>query len=380
VKTYIKTIAVIFIVAAALPLISLFFVNKNTPSAVTQPPQQTQPDKPAASETAAFTVYGETAEYSGEAGIAGVAGISGEAGGALSNVTVYAGDFGEIKLYDITAGEVVTLPLEDYVTGAVLQEMHYTFEAEALKAQAVAARTYAVRKILENREKPRSDIAGADVSNDFTVFQGYYSEETAREIYKEKYDTAMTKISSAVSDTKGLIVVSEDEPIVAAFHSMSSGMTEYSGNIWQTQLPYLVPVLSAEDTETVPLETVYSFTETEVRARLTTEIDGINLPISPANWFEIEKVSESGTVLIMKAGDRLISGEDFRDIFSLRSAVFECEYNASEGAFRIVTKGYGHGVGMSQYGANGMAKEGYTWDQILLHYYSGAEIAVLSET
>jgi stage II sporulation protein D len=370
VKIYIKTIAVIFLVAAVLPLISLIFINKKTP-----PDSETGADKPeavsvAASVSAAFTNYGETDENIGE---------TGGTGGQLSGVPVYAGDFSVIKLYDTATGEVITLTLEEYITGAVLHEMPYTFEAEALKAQAVAARTYAVRKILENREKPRSDIAGADVSNDFAVFQGYYSEEEARAFYKEIYAAAYEKISRAVSDTKGFIIVSEDEPIVAAFHSMSSGMTEYSGNIWQSQLSYLVPVISAEDTETVPLETVYSFTETEVRARLITEIDGINLPISPSNWFEIMEVSESGTVLIMKAGDRLISGEDFRDIFSIRSAVFECEYNAADGAFQVTTKGYGHGVGMSQYGANGMAKEGYTWDQIVLHYYTGAEIAVLGE-
>jgi stage II sporulation protein D len=363
VKIYIKTIAVIFIVAAVLPLISLIFINRNTPN--TQPELQTA-----------------TQVYTDKPPAEGITGMITE---AVMKETpeqffpVYAGDFSEIKLYDTGTGEVITLPLEDYVTGAVLQEMHYTFEEEALKAQAVAARTYAVRKILENREKPRSDISGADVSNDFTVFQGYYSNETAREIYKENYETAITKIRRTVSETEGFILVSEDEPIIAAFHSMSSGMTEYSGNIWQAQLPYLVPVISAEDTETVPLETVYSFTETEVRARLITEIEGINLPISPANWFEPEKVSESGTVLIMKAGDRLISGEDFRNIFSLRSAVFECEYIPAEGAFRVTTKGYGHGVGMSQYGANGMAKEGYTWEQIVRHYYTGAEIAVLSE-
>jgi stage II sporulation protein D len=364
VKTYIKTIAVIFIFAAFLPLISLIFLPRQNPPEVLADKQTAV----IASETAA--VY--LTEYDTAVNLQFVP--------SHSETPVYSGDFEYIKVYDINTGKISKIPLEEYVAGAVIHEMTYTFEEEALKAQAVAARTYAVRKILENRENPQNEIGGADVSNDFTVHQGYYTEAEAMALYKELYDTAKAKIDRAVKGTAGFIIVSGDEPIVAAFHSMSGGMTEYSANIWQTQLPYLVPVVSNEDTENVPLETVYTFTEEEIRSRLLSEIEGISLSVSPINWLSVEKVSESGTVLILRAGDRLISGEDFREIFTLRSAVFECEYLPAEAAFRVTTKGYGHGVVMSQYGANGMAKDGFLWEEIVLHYYTGAEIAIIENT
>jgi stage II sporulation protein D len=363
VKTYIKTIAVIFIFAAFLPLISLIFLPRQSPT-----DYEDKQTTVIASETAALYLT----EYDTDTELHFVPLEE-------AKTPVYSGDFEYIKMYDINTGKTSKIPLEEYVAGAVIHEMPYTFEAEALKAQAVAARTYAVRKILENRENPQNNqnkIDGADVSNDFAVFQGYYSEAEAKAFYKELYDGAKAKIERAVSDTAGYIIVSGDEPIVAAFHSMSGGMTEYSANIWQIQLPYLVPVISDEDTEEVPLETVYTFTEEEIRSRLLSEIEGISLSVSPVNWLSIEKVSESGTVLVLRAGDRLISGEDFREIFTLRSAVFDFEYFPAEAAFRVTTKGYGHGVGMSQYGANGMAKDGFLWEEIVLHYYTGAQIAI----
>ncbi|MDR0991335.1 MAG: stage II sporulation protein D [Ruminococcus sp.] len=342
-KTYIKTIAALFLVAAFLPLISLIFIKQPPPEEVVKTP-----------ETAAFSI----------------------SAAAITEAENYGGDFSKITLYDTASGEVIVLTLEEYVTGAVFHEMPYTFKEEALKAQAVAARTYAVRKILENREKPQTnaDIKGADVSNDFSVFQGYYTEEEAKTFYKEDYAAAYEKISRAVSETEGYIIVKDDEPIVAAFHAMSPGRTEYSGNVWSAQLDYLVPVISVEDTENVPLETEYRFTEAEFSARLLTEIEGISLPISPENWINILSRSESGTVLKMQAGDRLITGADFRGIFSLRSAVFDCEYLPEEAVFKVTVKGYGHAVGMSQYGANMMAKEGKNWREIVLYYYRGVEV------
>jgi stage II sporulation protein D len=344
VKTYIKTIAVLFFAAALLPFVSLIFTG--------------QPVKPEERVTRVTEpIITDLSEQKPE-----------------EYEEEYADDFAEIKLYDIASGKVTVLPLEEYVTGAVFHEMPYTFKEEALKAQAVAARTYAVRKILENREKPdlNAEIGGADVSNDFSVFQGYYTENEAKAFYKELYSEAEEKITRAVRETAGYIIIKNDEPIVAAFHAMSPGMTEYSGNVWAVQLDYLVPVVSKEDTAL--LETEYEFTEAEVAARLSTEIDGIMLPISPANWFEILNRSESGTVLKMQAGDRLITGEDFRNIFSLRSSIFRCEYIPGRGVFHITVKGYGHAVGMSQYGADKMARDGKNWRDIVTHYYTGVEV------
>ena len=277
-----------------------------------------------------------------------------------------------LKVLDFTSGQVLELSMRDYVIGAVLAEMPASYHKEALKAQAVAARTYAVRQREKQRLNPDELLMGADISNDSTRYQAYFTYEQAKAFYGESYDIYYSIVSEAVDETEGEVLVYGGEPIVAAFHSTSGGMTESAEVVWGSALEYLVPVDSAEDENSPVYLDEKSFTADELSARLEAEYPDADFSGEPASWLAIGERSESGTVIELSAGGEIISGTDFRRIFSLRSANFTVEYENEQ--FIVTTKGNGHGVGMSQYGANAMANNGADYKEILLHYYTGAEI------
>ena len=280
-----------------------------------------------------------------------------------------------LKVLDFTSGQVMEISLRDYVIGAVLAEMPALYHEEALKAQAVAARTYAVRQREKHKLAPDAELMGADISNDSTKFQAYFTPEQAKAFYGEGYETYYNKVAAAVDGTGDTVLVYGGEPIVAAFHSTSGGKTESAEIVWGSAVEYLVPVESAEDEASPSYLDEQVFTEDEFRARLEAELDGTDFDGEPEEWICINERSASGTVTEMTAGGAELTGVDFRRIFSLRSANFTVEY--SDGQFTVTTKGNGHGVGMSQYGANAMANDGADYEEILLHYYTGAELAEL---
>lgn len=277
-----------------------------------------------------------------------------------------------IKVLDFTSGQVTELPIRDYVIGAVLAEMPATYHEEALKAQAVAARTYAVRQREKQRLDPDEMLMGADISNDSTKFQAYFTDEQAKAFYGDSYDAYYNIVSSAVDATEGQVLVYDGEPIVAAFHSTSGGRTESAEVIWGSPVEYLVPVESVGDVKSPVYLEEKIFTAEEVSAVIEESYPNADFSGKPEKWLIIGDRSTSGTVIELTAGGEIISGTQFRRLFSLRSANFDIEY--SDGCFTVTTKGNGHGVGMSQYGANAMANEGADYKEILLHYYTGAEL------
>lgn len=279
-----------------------------------------------------------------------------------------------IKVLDFTSGQVMELSMRDYVIGAVLAEMPATYCEEALKAQAVAARTYAVRQREKQRLAPDPELMGADISNDSSKFQAYFTPEQAKDFYGSGYDAYCKKAADAVDATDRLALFYDGEPIVAAFHSNSGGMTESAETVWGSPVEYLVPVESPEDKNSPTYLDEEIFTEKEFREKLEKELPKADFSSPAGEWIEIKETSVSGTVTEMLAGGEKLAGTDFRKIFSLRSANFTVVYNADEKQFCITTKGYGHGVGLSQYGANAMGENGSDYREILLHYYTGAEI------
>ncbi len=281
------------------------------------------------------------------------------------------------RVLDITTGKVEEISAFDYVVGAVCAEMPATFEPEALKAQAVAAHTYAVRQMEKAKVSPDKELCGAYFSNDSSKYQAYFTENQAKQYYGDEYDEYVKKIRDAVSDVEDEILVYEDEPIIAAFHSMSAGTTESAENVWGSKVDYLVPVESDEDTSAPKYLEEYEYTEDEMRERLEKAFDDIKLEKDPSRWFSDISKSKSATVLSVKVGNKTVSGQEIRAALSLRSAAFDIEY---DDGFKITTRGYGHCVGMSQFGANAMAKEGKTYDEILEHYYPGTEFASVSDT
>lgn len=279
------------------------------------------------------------------------------------------------KVLDITTGKTEEISAFDYIVGAVCAEMPATFEKEALKAQAVAAHTYAERQKEKAEASPDPELGGAYFSNDSAKYQAYFTENQTKQYYGENYDQYIKKVRDAVSEVEKEIVVYKDEPIIAAFHSMSAGKTESAENVWGNNVEYLVPVDSEDDISAPKYLEEYEFTEDEMRQRLEKAFEGIKLGEKPEKWFSEAKLSDSNTVLTIKAGDKTVSGQEIRAALSLRSAAFEISYDKK---FRITTKGYGHAVGMSQYGANSMAEKGKDYKEILEHYYPGTEIKKLS--
>lgn len=283
-----------------------------------------------------------------------------------------------LKVLDFTTAQVMEISLRDYVVGAVLAEMPASYHSEALKAQAVAARTYAVRQREKQRLSPSPELMGADISNDSTKYQAYFTPVQAKSFFGDGYETYLEKAEKAVDDTEGLVLFYEGEPIVAAFHSNSGGRTESAEVVWGNPVDYLVPVESADDTKSPAYLDEQVFTAEEVRERVKKEYPEAELSEAAGEWIEIKETSASGTVTKMLIGGAELTGADFRRLFSLRSANFTAVYNADEDKFYVTTKGYGHGVGMSQYGANAMAEKGADFSEILLHYYTGAELAPAS--
>jgi len=277
------------------------------------------------------------------------------------------------KVLDVSTGEIMEVNKLDYVIGAVCAEMPATFEPEALKAQAVTAHTYAERQCIRESENPDPELCGADFSNDTNKFQGYFTVNQAKQFYKDNFDLYYNKISDAVSEVWDYTIYYDDEPIVAAFHSMSSGKTESAENVWGSDIEYLQSVDSPQDISAPKYLEETEYDIDTVKNKLISEYPEIQLDDDYTKWFEIKEVSDAGTVLKVRTGDTEISGNDLRSVLLLRSAAFEIK--SEDNKFIFTTKGYGHGVGMSQYGANAMAQEGKSWQEILEHYYPNCTIS-----
>ena len=258
------------------------------------------------------------------------------------------------------------LALEDYLTGVVAAEMPADFEPEALRAQAVAARTYTLYCAYTGRHRD------ADVCTDYRCCQAWKSDAAMRESWGGAYADRLVRVRDAVRATAGQYLRYEAAPVFAAFHSSSPGFTEDCGAIWSS-LPYLVSVPSPESAETVPnfISRVecspLDFRDTLLSARPEADFTG-----EPADWIGALTRDRSGRVAELTLGGVPFTGVRLRELFALRSTAFALEY--ADGVFRFTVAGFGHGVGMSQYGANVMAAEGADCAAILAHYYPGTEL------
>ena len=274
------------------------------------------------------------------------------------------------RVYRCETGEIEEIPVEEYVYYAVAAEMPVSFAPEALKAQAVAAHTYAERQCLA--AAGREELHGADFSDDPAKFQAFVSEDELRERWGTHYAVNSEKLSTAVGEVVEELLVYEDEPIIAAFHAMSTGMTESAENVWGSDVAYLQPVESAADTQAPSYEETVRFSPDAAGDLLKSTHPALNLSGDPSGWFGEPECSPAGTVLSIPVADGLFTGQELRTLFGLRSAAFHVEY--VENQFVFTTHGFGHDVGMSQYGANAMAQDGADHRQILAHYYPGATL------
>ncbi|GGE85201.1 stage II sporulation protein D [Priestia taiwanensis] len=269
----------------------------------------------------------------------------------------------DVAVFRSKLDKVENIPLEEYVMGVVSAEMPSTFEVEALKAQALSARTY-IMKILVQQDGGVKE-KNADVT-DTVRHQVYKSREELKVQWKDKYDENIKKVEGAITATKGQVLTYGEELIVASFFSMSNGQTEDSEDIWGSAHPYLQSVESnwEEELPSFKSQVKKSIAEVEKVLEVKVNKDGsVGTIVSRTKGNRVKEVSFNG---------KKITGKDIRTKLGLRSTDFTWEQQGTD--ILITTKGFGHGVGMSQYGANGMAKEGKKYTDITNYYYQGTEI------
>ncbi len=265
-------------------------------------------------------------------------------------------------------GTVESMSLADYLWRVAAAEMPASFEPDALRAQAVCARTYATWKL----DAKSHEADGADICADSACCQAYIAPDDAARKWGDNAQAYTQKIAAAVADTDGQILTYNGAPIQAVFFSSAAGSTAGAEEVWGRSLPYLVPVDSPEGEEVPNYRSTVTLSADQVKALAEGAGLACDLSGEPSGWLTDVVRSASGRVASLKLGGAELSGGAARSLFSLRSAAFEV--SEAEGAFTFSVTGYGHGVGMSQYGANALAKQGKGWREILAHYYTGAEL------
>ncbi|AEE92197.1 Stage II sporulation protein D [Tepidanaerobacter acetatoxydans Re1] len=279
-----------------------------------------------------------------------------------------------ISVYINSSKKIEKILLEDYVKGVVAAEMPASFNIEALKAQSVAARTYVYKRWRTVGGNGCSLHPEADVCDDPSHCQAWI---TKSEMLKKwglfSYYHYYSKINQAVNSTAGMIILYQDEPIDPLFFSTSNGKTENSEDVWEKQIPYLRSVVSPDEEAAPRFFAVKEFTVEEIVSKLRQKWPDIVIDHkNPQAQWKVLEVSEGGRVKKMQVGNKVIKGTEFRQLFELNSTDFKWERSGKN--IKIMTTGYGHGVGMSQYGADAMAKNGAGYIDIIKHYYKGVEI------
>lgn len=270
-------------------------------------------------------------------------------------------------------GSIERVELEEYLIHVVAGEMPASYEPQALRAQAVAARSYIAWKLPAYGGSGCS--RGGDVCTDSEHCMAYQSDEALRGRWGGHYDAYYEKIRAAVQDTRGQVMVWNGEPIQALFHSSSGGMTEDAQAVWGTAFPYLTSVRSegeGDEQRTVRLSAK------ELAQKLNAAFGGAGLTADNVEaQFLVRSRTKSGRADTVKVGRVTATGKAVRAALDLSSASFSVDWQDGEAV--ITTVGYGHGVGMSQVGANAMARQGSDYRDILTHYYTGAALATLSD-
>ena len=282
--------------------------------------------------------------------------------------------YGTIKLLHAKTGEVEEVELDTYLCNVVSAEMPADFEEEALKAQAIVARTYTIYKIKNKKHD------NADICDDSNCCQAWISKEDRLNRWNEEQREAnWQKIENCVKATQGKIITYNNEPINAFFHSNSGGKTEIPVNVWGggTDLPYLQVVETSGENEYSQYSSQVEFTQEELINKLKEKYSDITIDFNNQDDIKILEYTDSGRVKTIKFGNHNISGTEARTILGLKSTNFSIVRENEKIKFDV--KGYGHGVGMSQTGADSMAKQGKNCEEIIEHFYVGVEIKNIND-
>lgn len=279
------------------------------------------------------------------------------------------GDYSMIKLLHIETGNIEEIDLDTYLFGVVASEMPASFELEALKAQAVVARTYTIYQ-MKNSNKHE----GADICDSSLCCQAWITKENRfarwEENMREEY---WSKITRAVMETKGKIIMHNNEPINAFFHSNSGGKTELAINVWGGNLPYLQTVETSGEDAYTSYNSEIEVSKDDLIKKMLEKYSEFRIDFDNQDCIKIIEYTEGGRVQKIKIGNKEISGVECRQIFGLKSAKFNFEILKSSVKFFVT--GYGHGVGLSQCGSDALAKQGKKYDEIIKYYYKDVEIS-----
>ena len=275
-----------------------------------------------------------------------------------------------IKLFHSGSGQIEELPIDEYLYGVVSSDMPANFEIEALKAQSIVARTYTIYQIMNNSGKH----PGADICDNSSCCQAWISkDERLSKWAPEEAESNWNKIVDAINSTSGKIITYQNKPINAFFHSNSGGKTESSLNIWGgIDYPYLKSVETAGEEGYTQYSSEAKFTKEELLNKLKEKYEDCEIDYSQENCIQILEYTTSGRVKTIKFGNKEIAGTEARTILGLRSTNFTLTISGDEIIFSVI--GYGHGVGMSQTGADALAKSGSNCEEIIKHFYTDVEI------
>ncbi len=288
--------------------------------------------------------------------------------------TLLSTNIKEVSILDNDTKDIAVMDIKDYLIWNVIAQMPATFEKEALKAQVVLSHTYIMNRYISEKENPTEALLGAIISTDDTLYPKSFTTDEAKEYYGDKYETALENVTDAVEEVANEICIYDNQPIVVAYHTISSGRTESSKDIWGEDVPYLVSVDSTSDEKAKDFSktTTVSAKDFKENAEKTFSV---TLSDNSEEWIEILSETENGTPLTLSLGGKEIPASELCTALNLPSQHFEVQIK--DGNLTFQTKGIGHLVGMSQYGANSMAKSGKSFKEILDYYFPKTEILSL---
>lgn len=277
--------------------------------------------------------------------------------------------YATIKLLHKDNQSIEEIPLDTYLLGVVSAEMPASFEQEALNAQALVARTYTLYTIINSNKHENADIC-----DDSSCCQAWISKENRLAKWEEGLrDENWSKIEKAVNTTKGKVITYEGNLIDAFFHSNSGGLTETPAGVWGgTNYPYLQSVETAGEDAYSQYSSEVTLSKEEFKNKILEKHSDLILDYNAENPIEITEYTESNRVKTIRVGNVNLSGVEMRTLLGLKSTNFTFKIDGENIIFSVI--GYGHGVGMSQTGADSMAKSGSNYEEIVKHFYTGVEI------
>ncbi len=266
-----------------------------------------------------------------------------------------------VSVFVVSANKTVDMEVSDYLVGAVAAEMPASFQTEALKAQAVACYSYMMWL------KNNADNAEYDITSDPKTHQGYLTDSEMKEKWGDKYEFYKDKITDAVSAVQGQYLTYEGEAVLTVFHAISPGMTQDSGDVWETPLPYIKSVSAPGDSLSPDFDSQVTVPCSKIR-----EVYSAKSDIKDSELVDIFALSNSHFVKEITIAGKTVSASEIASALGLKSPYFTAEYK--EGNYIFSVKGKGHGLGMSQYSADYMARQGSCYDEILSHFYEGTKL------